>query len=142
MLLGYVVSCEYLPQEFPLWGTIKGYCIVLYCIVLYCIVLYCIVLYCIVLYCIVLYCIVLYTLEISECQIPNIFPSYTMFQVKIGCEGSCAQFGMVATADISEGEHLFEIPHQLLLTPDTSAIAQLLQKGKFSPWLPFQGPVS
>ena len=45
--------CEYLPQEFPLWGTIKGYCIVLYCIVLYCIVLYCIVLYCIVLYCIV-----------------------------------------------------------------------------------------
>ena len=51
-----VVLCEYLPQEFPLWGTIKGYCIVLYCIVLYCIVLYCIVLYCIVLYCIVLYC--------------------------------------------------------------------------------------
>ena len=24
-----VVLCEYLPQEFPLWGTIKGYCIVL-----------------------------------------------------------------------------------------------------------------
>ena len=23
------VLCEYLPQEFPLWGTIKGYCIVL-----------------------------------------------------------------------------------------------------------------
>ena len=55
-----VVLCEYLPQEFPLWGTIKGYCIVLYCIVLYCIVLYCIVLYCIVLYCTVLYCTVLY----------------------------------------------------------------------------------
>ena len=52
--------CEYLSQEFPLLGTIKGYCVVLYCIVLYCIVLYCIVLYCIVLYCIVLYCIVLY----------------------------------------------------------------------------------
>ena len=50
-----VVLCEYLPREFPLWWTIKGYCIVLYCIVLYCIVLYCIVLYCIVLYCIVLY---------------------------------------------------------------------------------------
>ena len=49
-----VVLCEYLSQEFPLWVTIKGYCIVLYCIVLYCIVLYCIVLYCIVLYCIVL----------------------------------------------------------------------------------------
>ena len=24
-----VVLCEYLPQEFPLSGTIKGYCIVL-----------------------------------------------------------------------------------------------------------------
>ena len=24
-----VVLCEYLPQEFPLWGTIIGYCIVL-----------------------------------------------------------------------------------------------------------------
>ena len=24
-----VVLCEYLPQEFSLWGTIKGYCIVL-----------------------------------------------------------------------------------------------------------------
>lgn len=49
-------------------------------------------------------------------------------KVKIGRDGSCAQFGMVATADIAEGEHLFEIPHQLLLTPETSAIAQLLQK--------------
>ena len=47
-------------HKFPVYGTIKFYCIVLYCIVLYCIVLYCIVLYCIVLYCIVLYCIVLY----------------------------------------------------------------------------------
>ena len=55
-----IVVLEYLPHEFPVWGTIKGYCTVLYCIVLYCIVLYCIVLYCIVLYCIVLYCIVLY----------------------------------------------------------------------------------
>ena len=53
--------CEYLPQEFPLWGTIKGYCIVLlYCTVLYCTVLYCTVLYCTVLYCTVLYCTVLY----------------------------------------------------------------------------------
>ena len=25
-----VALCEHLPQEFPLWGTIKGYCIVLY----------------------------------------------------------------------------------------------------------------
>ena len=28
MPLCYVVLCEYLPQEFPLWGTIKGYCVV------------------------------------------------------------------------------------------------------------------
>ena len=27
-----VVLYEYLSQEFPPWGTIKGYCIVLYCI--------------------------------------------------------------------------------------------------------------
>ena len=60
-----VVLCEYLPQEFPLWGTVKGYYIVLYCIVLYCIVLYCIVLYCIVLYCIVLCCVVLYCIVLS-----------------------------------------------------------------------------
>ena len=32
-------------HKFPVYGTIKFYCIVLYCIVLYCIVLYCIVLY-------------------------------------------------------------------------------------------------
>ncbi|KAI0221293.1 N-lysine methyltransferase SETD6 [Lamellibrachia satsuma] len=49
-------------------------------------------------------------------------------KVTIGRDGSCAQFGMVATADIAEGEHLFEIPQHLLLTPDTSAIAQLLHK--------------
>ena len=28
MSLCDVVLCEHLPQEFPLWGTIKGYCIV------------------------------------------------------------------------------------------------------------------
>ena len=55
-----VVLCEYLPQECPLWGTIKGYCIVLCCVVLCCVVLCCVVLCCVVLYCIVLYCIVLY----------------------------------------------------------------------------------
>ena len=55
-----VVLCKYFSSEFPLWGTINGYCIVLYCIVLYCIVLCCVVLCCVVLYCIVLCCIVLY----------------------------------------------------------------------------------
>ena len=29
-LLCYVVLCKYLPQEFLLWGTITGYCIVLF----------------------------------------------------------------------------------------------------------------
>ena len=53
-------------HKFPVYGTIKLYCIVLYCIVLYCIVLYCIVLYCIVLYCIVLYCIVLYCIVVPH----------------------------------------------------------------------------
>ena len=31
-----VVLCEYLPHEFPLWGTIKGYCIVMYSTVVSC----------------------------------------------------------------------------------------------------------
>ena len=30
-----VVLCEYLSQEFPLRGTIKGYCIVVYAILYY-----------------------------------------------------------------------------------------------------------
>ena len=56
----FVVLCEYLPQEFFLWGTVKGYCVVLCCVVLCCVVLCCVVLCCVVLCCIVLYCIVLY----------------------------------------------------------------------------------
>ena len=55
-----VVLCVYLPQVFPLWGTIKGYCIVLYCIVSYRIVSYRIVSYRIVSYRIVSYRIVSY----------------------------------------------------------------------------------
>ena len=52
LTLHYTVSNFYsnAAHKFPVYGTIKFYCIVLYCIVLYCIVLYCIVLYCIVLY--------------------------------------------------------------------------------------------
>ena len=36
---------------------------------------------------------------------------------------------MVATQDIDEGETLFTIPRTLLLTPETSAIADLLEQG-------------
>ena len=60
VITNVIVLCEYLPQEFPLWGTIKGYCVVLCCVVLCCVVLCCVVLCCVVLCCIVLYCIVLY----------------------------------------------------------------------------------
>ena len=55
-----VVLCQYLPQEFPLWGTIKGYCIALHCIALHCIALHCIALHCIALHCIALHCIALH----------------------------------------------------------------------------------
>ena len=58
-----VMLC-YLPQEFPLWGTIKGYCIVLYCIVMYCIALHCIALHCIALHCIALHCIALHCIAL------------------------------------------------------------------------------
>ena len=55
-----VVLCEYLPQGFPLWGTIKDCCIVLCCVVLCCVVLCCVVLCCVVLCCVVLCCVVLF----------------------------------------------------------------------------------
>ena len=42
----------------------------------------------------------------------------------------CAQYGMVATEDISCGEVLFSIPRSSLLSPETSSIAQLLQQGE------------
>ena len=47
-------------HKFPVYGTIKLYCIVLYCIALHCIALHCIALHCIALHCIALHCIALY----------------------------------------------------------------------------------
>ena len=47
----------------------------------------------------------------------------------MGKDGSCAQYGMVAIVDIEKGETLFEIPRTLLLTKETSSIAQLLKNG-------------
>ena len=54
-----VVLCEYLPQEFPLWGTIKGYCIVLRCVALRCVALRCVALRCVALRCVALRCVAL-----------------------------------------------------------------------------------
>ena len=59
-----VVLCEYLSQEFPLWGTIKGYCVALHCIALHCIALHCIALHCIALHCIALHCIALHCIAL------------------------------------------------------------------------------
>ncbi|XP_025106727.1 N-lysine methyltransferase SETD6-like isoform X2 [Pomacea canaliculata] len=46
--------------------------------------------------------------------------------------GSCvkAQYGMVALQNITEGEVLFSVPRSLLLSPQTSSIAHLLQQGQ------------
>ena len=44
-------------------------------------------------------------------------------------EDVCAQYGMVAVADLKDGETVFEIPRSLLLTPMNSSIAVLLQEG-------------
>ncbi|XP_046360265.1 N-lysine methyltransferase setd6-like [Haliotis cracherodii] len=62
-------------------------------------------------------------------------------KVKVGKEGSCAQNGMVAVADIEKGETLFVIPRKMLLTPSTCGIAKLLEEGSAelqssSGWIP------
>ncbi|CAH1801282.1 unnamed protein product [Owenia fusiformis] len=49
-------------------------------------------------------------------------------KVEVSKTGSCAQYGMIATKDIAKGECLFEIPRALLLAPDTSKIADILEK--------------
>ncbi|KAL8580162.1 hypothetical protein ACOMHN_043047 [Nucella lapillus] len=53
----------------------------------------------------------------------------------------CAQYGMVATEDITEGEVLFTIPRPSLLSPSTCSIAPVLQQatqemGEESGWVP------
>ena len=55
---------------------------------------------------------------------------WSEFQVKIGRENSCAQYGMVAVSDIQAGETLFQIPRHLLISPETCAIKHYLAKGK------------
>ncbi|KAL4240291.1 N-lysine methyltransferase setd6 [Mactra antiquata] len=62
-------------------------------------------------------------------------------KVVVTKEGSCAQFGMLATDDISKGEVLFQIPRKCLLTPDNCALADCYKKDKdliqcSSGWVP------
>ncbi|XP_055862174.1 N-lysine methyltransferase setd6-like [Biomphalaria glabrata] len=62
-------------------------------------------------------------------------------KVRVGCEGSCAQYGMVAVDDIPEGYCLFQIPRNCLIMPENSDIAELVEKEKQSlsvtnQWIP------
>ncbi|XP_060068377.1 N-lysine methyltransferase SETD6-like [Ylistrum balloti] len=47
-------------------------------------------------------------------------------------QGSCAQYGMLATDSVDCGECLFKVPRKLLLHPKTSAISKLLRKEEAS----------
>ncbi|XP_064620869.1 N-lysine methyltransferase SETD6-like isoform X2 [Lineus longissimus] len=46
----------------------------------------------------------------------------------ISREGSCAQFGMVAIADVKESECLFEVPRHCVLRPETSSVAEIIKE--------------
>ncbi|ESO91644.1 hypothetical protein LOTGIDRAFT_217400, partial [Lottia gigantea] len=50
-------------------------------------------------------------------------------KVRISKNGSCAQYGMIAQADIEEGECLFTIPRDKLLFENTTSISDILAKG-------------
>lgn len=47
--------------------------------------------------------------------------------MKVGLQGSCHRYGMVAEDDIEEGECLFEIPRSLVLQPKTSSISGIIE---------------
>ena len=55
--------------------------------------------------------------------------SKCLFQVVVGRQGSCAQYGMVAVQDIAEGYCLFQVPRKCLLMPENSRIADSLKTG-------------
>ncbi|XP_076469350.1 N-lysine methyltransferase setd6-like [Babylonia areolata] len=66
---------------------------------------------------------------------------YLSPKVCVENERVCAQYGMVATEDISEGEVLFTIPRSSLISPATCSIAPLLveaeeELGEDSGWVP------
>lgn len=50
-------------------------------------------------------------------------------KVKVSKEGTVAEYGMLATDDIEEGEVLFTIPRAALLHQGTSEVSSLLEKG-------------
>lgn len=49
--------------------------------------------------------------------------------MKVSKEGTVAEYGMLATDDIEEGEVLFTVPRAALLHPGTSEVSGLLEKG-------------
>ncbi|KAL3857676.1 hypothetical protein ACJMK2_012318 [Sinanodonta woodiana] len=51
-------------------------------------------------------------------------------KVVVSEKGSCAQYGLIAVEDIDEGEVLFQILRPLLLSPETTIIADVLKKEK------------
>lgn len=51
-------------------------------------------------------------------------------QVKVSREGTVAEYGMLATDDVEEGEVLFTIPRAALLHQGTSEVSGLLDKGE------------
>lgn len=50
-------------------------------------------------------------------------------QVKVSKEGTVAEYGMLATEDIAEGEVLFTIPRTAILHQRSSEVSGLLDKG-------------
>ena len=55
---------------------------------------------------------------------------YILFhKVKVGRQGSCAQYGMLATEDIPEGYCLFQVPRTCVLMPENTEIADIFTKG-------------
>lgn len=55
--------------------------------------------------------------------------NFFFLQVCVSKEGTVAEYGMLATEDIDEGEVLFTIPRSALLHPGTSEVSALLEKG-------------
>lgn len=61
---------------------------------------------------------------------PYLRASYFFFhKVKVSQEGTVADYGMLATDDIEEGEVLFTIPRAALLHQGTSEVSSLLERG-------------
>lgn len=53
--------------------------------------------------------------------------NHSSFKVRVGLQGACHRYGMVATDNIEKEECLFEIPRSLLLQPKTSSISEILE---------------